>query len=461
MDAIVLNGPKKGLSGQMFNFADPPSGLNFADPPSFDSPFWSFPNVLPENEYASMLVNFMGTILRAPADGEMQPTVLEGEQYEQGSPGWLSNSVYVRYEPFLFVEREAQILTAEFSLPTNLWEGVPAPFNLTREEYQAELDQFFSDEWVALAYTYFNSVWGNFDLSVGALIADEDSTVWDWLPFDFDEDGNIVIDPEFLFDLPFSTYGPADGRRFWGFFNTGYKILSNAYGTSQSLGMFPDRPGPLEQFFSDLWSGIKKFFPGLILARTSFLQIVRLNIFQIADKIVESNNENAVKQTWEGFGGSWNALKNAVNDGSNVGTIGEPATAAALITAATPIILSIMKLLDMPTEDTSEVLDLINSVTGEECADYVDTITEFVASYGLDNFEGNALDEIFDVEFPDVPDECIDPVTAILEDTFPETFSANDDDQDDDDDDPDGDDEGAFSAKNLILPGALLFLALK
>jgi hypothetical protein len=415
MDALTINGPK-GITGPgMFNFSDPPSGLNFVDPPSFDSEFWSFPDVVPANEFAKMTVNFMGTTLR-PANLLQQ--FFLSDNYEHGHQGAIS---YVTSEVYNFVVKEAELLTNAFNLPVNLWEGIPYPQYMSPAEYQQELDAFFNEDWVNEAYTAFYSVWDKINQSEGGIIFDDDISWLDLTPFTF-VDGELVINPYFIFDLPFQIYGPGDANRFWLFFNNSHDMLSQAYGTNQSLGMFPYRPSKLDQFFSNLWSGIKKFFPGLIIARNAFLGLVALNVFDIANKMVEHGNTAQLKRTWEGFGGSWNALKNTINDGATSGSIGEPGTAAALITAATPILLAFMKLLDIGGNSIDEVFNAIASVTGEECNDYVTSMTEFVTSFNLTELASADLNQIFDTEFPDIPEECIEPVTDLLNEILPGDF---------------------------------------
>lgn len=83
-----------------------------------------------------------------------------------------------------------------------------------------------------------------------------------------------------------------------------------------------------------------------IIPRNAFLLLVKLNVKGMATALSKNlaitDKAAAIKNKWEGFGGQFDALKDAVSDGAGkkaLGTIGEPATAVvSAIAAAAPVI---------------------------------------------------------------------------------------------------------------------------
>lgn len=107
--------------------------------------------------------------------------------------------------------------------------------------------------------------------------------------------------------------------------------------------------GQIVDGMGDVIAAIGKGFVKFIgtPVRTAFLQLLRLNVKGMATHLYANiaaggDKSNDIKRKWEGFGGDFKSLLNASRDGSAkkaLGTIGEPVTAAAMIAAATPIIV--------------------------------------------------------------------------------------------------------------------------
>lgn len=88
-------------------------------------------------------------------------------------------------------------------------------------------------------------------------------------------------------------------------------------------------------------------------ARNAFLGIVQLNVHNLAKKlaIAYEKNPTGLKNLWEGFGGNIAKLVGAINRGKKkrrilgFNSIGEPTTAAALLAAASPIVVKVVDFL--------------------------------------------------------------------------------------------------------------------
>lgn len=97
---------------------------------------------------------------------------------------------------------------------------------------------------------------------------------------------------------------------------------------------------------------------GLAPARGAFLKLVGLNVKHLAtnlDKLVQKNR-GALESTWKKLGGDFNVLLSTINKGKQrkglfgyeapvYGIGADPATIAAIVTAAAPIIVIIVKLI--------------------------------------------------------------------------------------------------------------------
>lgn len=123
-------------------------------------------------------------------------------------------------------------------------------------------------------------------------------------------------------------------------------------------------------FKNKVSQGVKKY--ALVAPRNAFLALVKLNALQLAVKLgklwKQPNGADKVTKLWNKFGGKDSAIKNAINAGLRhyrhrhhvkmdlisgfeydkqiLGEIGfEPASTAALIATATPLIIEFVKLL--------------------------------------------------------------------------------------------------------------------
>lgn len=135
----------------------------------------------------------------------------------------------------------------------------------------------------------------------------------------------------------------------------------------------------------------------LATSRAAFLLIVETNVLMLAKRISQliEKKPDTVKKWWEKFGGNYDKLKKAVEKGkkhewkklSGV-TIGSAAAVTAAITAALPLITSIVNLFaknksDKPNDnenDKTTIADttttIINDPTGTNTGIPVKTIDE-------------------------------------------------------------------------------------
>lgn len=90
-------------------------------------------------------------------------------------------------------------------------------------------------------------------------------------------------------------------------------------------------------------------------ARIAFLGLVEINMMQLAKKLAKAwkQNPDKVKKFWKKFGGDPNKLKNSIIRGSKVEITGqEIGNPAAVLAAATPVIIAVVKLFkDLKVKD--------------------------------------------------------------------------------------------------------------
>lgn len=109
-------------------------------------------------------------------------------------------------------------------------------------------------------------------------------------------------------------------------------------------------------FLDSVWRGVKKVT--MSIPRSAYLSLVALNIFGTATKLAEATKTQSdidkVRGKWYSLGGDWQALENAIRNGSKkkrifgigAAAVALPAwvtAATAIIAAMTPIIMGIIK----------------------------------------------------------------------------------------------------------------------
>lgn len=116
-----------------------------------------------------------------------------------------------------------------------------------------------------------------------------------------------------------------------------------------------------------------KFNPVGAAGRNAFLLIVKLNIFNLARRLnaLIQKNPNKLKSFWEKIGGNFNNLLNNVRIGAklkpqqaSVGVAIATGTAAA-VTAATPIIVKIIKLLKEVGINSEDLVSVAKNVAAK------------------------------------------------------------------------------------------------
>jgi hypothetical protein len=93
-----------------------------------------------------------------------------------------------------------------------------------------------------------------------------------------------------------------------------------------------------------------RFSPPTVAARNSFLLLVKLNAFKLADNLkkAETKAPGDLQKFWEKLGGSWNALKKNINIGGRkqgARIAGDPVVTPTLIASAVPILVKIREFL--------------------------------------------------------------------------------------------------------------------
>jgi hypothetical protein len=116
-----------------------------------------------------------------------------------------------------------------------------------------------------------------------------------------------------------------------------------------------------------------KFNPVGAAGRNAFLLIVKLNVFNLARRLntLIQKNPNKLKSFWEKIGGNFNNLLNNVRIGAklkpqqaSVGVAIATGTAAA-VTAATPIIVKIIKLLKESGINSEDLVSVAKKVAAK------------------------------------------------------------------------------------------------
>jgi len=432
---MTMNGVR--LAG--IDFVDPNSGFfDFAQPPDFSSAGFSFPDSLPQNQFANNNVNYYGAPGYEPIADKYDIIEISDELIQV----------------FDFLWTEADILEQGFGLA---YGSLPRlmPFVYNPVQNQAILDGRYSPVYQSALKALFEKVKQHYEIGTGGVIADDSTQEWfgtiqDLISAAASGDDDDVADAmlqnlQQTIDFPFTTYSTSDLMRLLWFMSNYYNIFSRVFGTGKTFQLYPER----DSFWDKLWSGVKKFFPLMVLSRNAFLGLVAVNFADLANKMSAYPDPLALKKTWQDFGGDWNALKNAINnnsDGENI-TLGDGGATAALIASATPILLAILKIVGVDDDDVDDIQTLVNGAAATECLQYTEVFASFIQSYSLQDLSMDAINNQFSISFPDVPVECVKILNSFtdLTDINPmeflpgfvpdDLFDVGDDDDDDDDDD--------------------------
>jgi hypothetical protein len=223
-----------------------------------------------------------------------------------------------------------------------------------------------------------------------------------------------------------TVYSARDSYRLSQLIGSTYNMLSMAYGTGQRNWGWP--PGqPRAGFFSRLWSGLKKFFPGFIIARGAVLAGVSINVFGWATKM-KTGDRAGLRHTWESVGGSWSTLKTKINSGAQKprllgnAALGDPTT-LAIVAAATPVVLMLLEHV-LNSDDYEEAAALVGAAVSSDCQSYLNSMIEFAGAALDDGLDGDyqSMYDAYKGSLPPIPEGCADAIN--------EATTGSDDDDD-------------------------------
>jgi hypothetical protein len=391
MKAIALNGPAQNVFA--YNFAAMGTGPQFTRPAYIDG-IWSVPNLMDENPKPTIPAADLA--FSAP---ESQSEIMT-----------LQNTSLITWD---FWQAEVFLVRSKFSL---MLMGVNAPIGLTRFQYQGFLDQVFKPAMIIYLQAYSQIASNTGGVVPSAITTTAQNLTEGLLSFlQTGQGSGGAFNPESFTAL---IYGPRDSYRFFQLINTGYNQLSAAYGTGQVWRPFPVH---IVGFWQKVWSGIKKFFPLFIVARNACLAVCAINGVGLATKL-SGREGNALKRTWEGVGGNYSALLSAITSGKNkppilgaaidncnCGGIGEPATLAATIAAAAPIIVMLLQIVSENNDGNEQgddlltgLMEMFGPVLAANCKDYLDSLQGVYDQFMDENTPENAavIAAGFNVELP-------------------------------------------------------------
>lgn len=426
MDAMTINGAKSsGIKGagdqRFFDWAQPGDGFNFSATSGAprNNPFWDAPNRIPENPYSNANVSSFGVsqflkstvppnaITFETSDISLHNTVHPDPQY--------NGVVYFVWDGVRkYLKREKELLEQFFNveLPTPIYSGD----NIRPLQLMQLLRLAYNNETITELYTIWNAL--KLDRGSGGAQVDVDliqqqlEGFINYFSGDGDPEEIISNSLQLAIETPFDYYGPRDAWRLFNFLTQSHNLQTLAYGDGSQITMFP----PRDSFWDKLWVGIKKWFPGLIIARNAFLGLVGLNVFNLAGRIdsTGTNKRQDISDAWKNLGGNTSSLNGAVNSGKNKNPImGDAGATATLIAAATPIVVAIIKMLG--DEDIDNIVDAVTTAADANCQEYAVAMTDFVASFHLEGTDAGSLIDQFEFQFPDIPDECIESLETIYE----------------------------------------------
>lgn len=95
---------------------------------------------------------------------------------------------------------------------------------------------------------------------------------------------------------------------------------------------------------------VVKFAPLTVAARNSFLLLVKINAFKLAENLAkaEAMRPGELKAFWEKLGGNWNSLKKNINIGGRkkgVSIAGDPVVTPTVVASAIPILVKVREFL--------------------------------------------------------------------------------------------------------------------
>lgn len=178
-----------------------------------------------------------------------------------------------------------------------------------------------------------------------------------------------------------------------------------------------------------------KYNPVTVTGRNAFLLLVKLNAFKLATNLAKANsiNPRELRAFWTKLGGNYTVLLNNIKQGTKKsGSVGDPATAAA-VTSAVPILIKVrefLKKLGLNEKDISNLSKFASTVVKK------------------------AIDKKADIEAGEDP-IATDP-SDILDDASGSSNSSSDDLTFEAPADGEGEGLGAIPKNYLLLGGAAL-----
>lgn len=437
MDAVVINGVSDRGIG--YSFSPPSGGFNFNNLPSFNEPFFDFPDSIPANAKEAYLgIVCYGGGVPGFDHNELEPgkllkLVSTPNLHGQTVPGTNGAVIYACDYAYQFCKAEWEAIRSVFtSLPP--W---PTEIFTTKQGWQGWINTHVRDGIYLKSnelFTYLKDFSvgtgsGGMVLSQngvdgflkGTLCAFNPELPWcDSLPPGWFMPSNFID----------KTWSWGDMMRIQMAGRNIYNTLSATYGTGEYWPAYdPD------SFWDKIWRGVKRFNPAFMVMRGAFQALTELNVFGLAVRM--NADQSKSKRIWvNGFGGKWSNLKSSINSGKNksrilgakcgcgVGCsncgIGDPVTGgtvAAIIAAATPIVIAIVSAIgdDDTTDAVTNYLNSATAIVSEHCQEYLAAWATFSVQFGFQGLTPAQIGEQFKVSFPNVPDNCVDAFVFLME----------------------------------------------
>jgi len=396
MKTAVINSPY-GIGNP--NFVQPPAGVynffRYPAAPAFQIPFdagWNVPPQVPNNPIDLPMVFDYPAM--SPDDAD-QVMIVSGENVNTNIALW--QWYFVELQKLNAHYKIDELLGGNYGvLPIGL---VVTPDGKTREEYQSILDSFFINDRIDSFQALIDFCTQNLS------IADELTNFWETFDFlspqsIFEQAQDIASGnfqgPEFYSEVAQNLANAgwnsrADGWRMYKCVYYMYNNLSAAYGTGENW--YPWQQPERANFWERLWSGIKRLFPGLIVARNAALILIKFNFRGLATRF-DNGKGPKLKRSWEGLGGSYGSLLSNIDQGKNKPAfLGDPTVIAAAITVGLPLLFALVESLinddDFDWNETLQpLLDLMASSVAAHCEDYNATLQAMIAGYAEENTPG-------------------------------------------------------------------------
>lgn len=159
---------------------------------------------------------------------------------------------------------------------------------------------------------------------------------------------------------------------------------------------------------------ILKVNPGTVTARNSFLLLVKLNVFNLGRRLYELQlkDPGKLQKFWESIGGNYRTLSINIGLGAKKqpqlsGAVGFAPAVAAAIASATPIVISIKKLLDSAGIKSDDVKKLGGALIKKAIEKKIDAKADEIASEeeGEEPMDQDSAD---DINIPESATEALD-----------------------------------------------------